>query len=549
MGRKATIRFRYVPLSTDSFGIDILSGSNHLYQSNSILWDNISLTPGFTTEMATNSLFTYLTSVLVNTDVKVILSSDTINLFSDSATIINFYSGGNINNTNLSNYGLVSTQNWISDYSVSSNVINLTWEGASDPEDSIDGYELFYKLSNSNTWIYLPFIKTSDSGTSYDFVINQQITHNFKVRTVDTSGLKSEFKYYDHVISPLFKISSISNSSDSCTLASPDKIVYVNNSNNTISKNDKVYTNSALTDVFDGTRNSITTLSSNTIARNWKMVTPTNVFYNCRIDANGEILDIPTQCILTYNSGLISNKTNVAKDACGYSIRSANKIYWDSTKQLIIGTKIFTNVEMTTAVLSGFYHVYYQDPVSQSEEEYIIRLDNTGSITFRSVFSTFCAYKPTSNNSSGSNSSNNSSSEVGCVDPLVLILLPNGTKLAGQIEVGDIILTIHDITRELGEFKVLSKKIVTQPKVVIKFTDGTEIKVSNTHKFLMYDNNWDQVFNLKVNDTIKGINIDKTILEILEIGDGDVVKLEIEDAHTYISDGLISHNTKIYQGI
>jgi hypothetical protein len=51
---------------------------------------------------------------------------------------------------------------------------------------------------------------------------------------------------------------------------------------------------------------------------------------------------------------------------------------------------------------------------------------------------------------------------------------------------------------------------------------------------------------LKGNETVKGLENDKTIEEIIKIGEGDVVMFEIEDAHTYISDGLISHNLKEY---
>jgi hypothetical protein len=62
----------------------------------------------------------------------------------------------------------------------------------------------------------------------------------------------------------------------------------------------------------------------------------------------------------------------------------------------------------------------------------------------------------------------------------------------------------------------------------------------------MNDNTWKQIFNLKGNETVKGLEIDKTIKEIVRIGEGDVVMFEIEEAHTYISDGLISHNLKQY---
>jgi hypothetical protein len=36
----------------------------------------------------------------------------------------------------------------------------------------------------------------------------------------------------------------------------------------------------------------------------------------------------------------------------------------------------------------------------------------------------------------------------------------------------------------------------------------------------------------------------KEIVSITDIGDGEVIKFEIDQAHTYITEGLISHNVK-----
>jgi tellurite resistance-related uncharacterized protein len=65
----------------------------------------------------------------------------------------------------------------------------------------------------------------------------------------------------------------------------------------------------------------------------------------------------------------------------------------------------------------------------------------------------------------------------------------------------------------------------------------------------MSDDTWKQIFMLKGDETVKGLENDKTIEEIIKIGEGDVVMFEIEEAHTYISDGLISHNLKFYYSL
>ena len=76
------------------------------------------------------------------------------------------------------------------------------------------------------------------------------------------------------------------------------------------------------------------------------------------------------------------------------------------------------------------------------------------------------------------------------------------------------------------------------------FDDDSEIKISDSHKFLMYNKQWLQAYKLVIGDIIKGIEVNKIVKSIEKIGIGSVIKFEINDAHTYVSAGLISHNTK-----
>ena len=122
---------------------------------------------------------------------------------------------------------------------------------------------------------------------------------------------------------------------------------------------------------------------------------------------------------------------------------------------------------------------------------------------------------------------------------------------AGDLNVGDSILTIHEHTRDPGTFKILEAERMIQPKVEIEFADGKKLKVSSTHKFLMSDDTWKKVCDISVGECVMGMNYDviydlssKEIVSITDIGEGEVIKFEIEDAHTYITEGLISHNVK-----
>ena len=138
----------------------------------------------------------------------------------------------------------------------------------------------------------------------------------------------------------------------------------------------------------------------------------------------------------------------------------------------------------------------------------------------------------------------------GCPDPDTLILCEDFYWVrAGDLNVDDKVITIHEHTRDPGTFKILEAHKMIQPKVEVEFVDGKKLKVSWTHKFLMSDDTWKKVCDISIGECVMGMNHNviydlgsKEIVSITEIGDGEVIKFEIEDAHTYITEGIISHN-------
>jgi hypothetical protein len=140
----------------------------------------------------------------------------------------------------------------------------------------------------------------------------------------------------------------------------------------------------------------------------------------------------------------------------------------------------------------------------------------------------------------------------GCPDPDTLIFCEDSHWVrAGELNVGDKVITIHEHTRDVGTFKILEAERMIQPKVEIEFANGQKLKVSSTHKFLMSDDTWKKVCDISVGEAVMGMNHDviydlssKEIVSITDIGDGEVIKFEIDQAHTYITEGLISHNVK-----
>lgn len=135
-----------------------------------------------------------------------------------------------------------------------------------------------------------------------------------------------------------------------------------------------------------------------------------------------------------------------------------------------------------------------------------------------------------------------------CSDPNTPILVNrNGTtKLAGELIAGDQVYTMHEATRDWGYYSVTHAEIVTQPKAVVTFDDGSILHVSLSHKFYLGKNIWRNLFNLAVGDQVATYTsgVKRTITSIEQTGPGPVVSLEVEDAHTYIANNIISHNNK-----
>lgn len=137
------------------------------------------------------------------------------------------------------------------------------------------------------------------------------------------------------------------------------------------------------------------------------------------------------------------------------------------------------------------------------------------------------------------------STNLGCPDPNELINIDVDKKVkAGDIKQGDLVWTMHEKTKEYGFFKVESTAIVNQFKMKFFFTNGKSVIVSNSHKFLMENGEFTLARDCKLGNKIKNILGHSEVSRIVRMGVGEVVKLEIEDARTYIVNDLISHNLK-----
>jgi hypothetical protein len=134
-----------------------------------------------------------------------------------------------------------------------------------------------------------------------------------------------------------------------------------------------------------------------------------------------------------------------------------------------------------------------------------------------------------------------------CIDPYtnILITKEGDTILAKDLSVGDIIYTYNYKKgfKSYGYYEVKYHNInYDNEKILITFDDDTDIITSNTHNFMLSDGSWRQVFEFNGDENIKGIYRDKKVVNMKNIGGGDVVVITVDSASTYISNGLISHN-------
>jgi hypothetical protein len=129
-----------------------------------------------------------------------------------------------------------------------------------------------------------------------------------------------------------------------------------------------------------------------------------------------------------------------------------------------------------------------------------------------------------------------------CPAPWTNILLKdNETKQAKDLKVGDLVHTQHEDTLKWGDYPVEAVKIIPdQKRLSFVFDDGVELVCSLSHKFYL-NNTWVEAKDIKVNDILTN----KKVTEVKPYENGDVVLITITDAHTYISEGILSHNKSL----
>lgn len=124
-----------------------------------------------------------------------------------------------------------------------------------------------------------------------------------------------------------------------------------------------------------------------------------------------------------------------------------------------------------------------------------------------------------------------------CPAPWMKILLSNSEKIpAGDLKVGMKVKTYHEETMEYGDYFVTYVKTLICKRILLKF-DHIDFVCSESHKFY-FNNTWVKAKDLKVGDIVNEHKLEK----VSDYDIGEVVKITVDEAHTYICEDLLSHN-------
>ena len=152
---------------------------------------------------------------------------------------------------------------------------------------------------------------------------------------------------------------------------------------------------------------------------------------------------------------------------------------------------------------------------------------------------------PSSSGYNGNSSSSSSSRELPyCPTPDMLIYMGEDKwKSAGELVIGDLVYTPHEITNIWDYYKVKYTQRAFQD-VISVVIGGKEIKVSEMHRFLTPEGNYIPLIDLNIGSSVVTLDGISHIESKKNIGLMEVVKIEVENAHTYVLEGAVSHNIK-----
>jgi hypothetical protein len=130
-----------------------------------------------------------------------------------------------------------------------------------------------------------------------------------------------------------------------------------------------------------------------------------------------------------------------------------------------------------------------------------------------------------------------------CPAPETLILLADGTtKPAGALVVGDVVRTRHEVTGEWGDYPVAAVSLHDSERLRVALHDGRELVASPDHRVFSHGA-FRHIRHLAPQFMVEGAAPGR-VVAVEPAAFGPVVQITVDDAHTYVSAGLLSHNAK-----
>ncbi|WP_163998688.1 tail assembly protein [Pyxidicoccus caerfyrddinensis] len=131
----------------------------------------------------------------------------------------------------------------------------------------------------------------------------------------------------------------------------------------------------------------------------------------------------------------------------------------------------------------------------------------------------------------------------GCPAPWVPVLLADGREVpAGELQVGDWVRTQHDATLAWGDFPVTGVAHLEADCWRVELDDGRAFVGTYNHR-VRTEEAWVEVRHLVPGARLVGACAG-VVRQVAPCGRGPVVRVTVEDAHTYQTAGFLSHNVK-----
>jgi len=430
-----------------------------------------------------------------------------------------------------------------------SNIINLTWNGATD-DIGISGYQIQWRTSTTSPWSQpilvnhnpnSPGNTPTSGGGSYSHTITQVRDHTFRIRIIDSVGQFSAYKTIAVSVDTATILISTRDSqiNDDLVCGFPVINSILLKDNNGVATT-TIINNLTFVKNFDNT-------TFNGQGRFWRILL-NNISYRCKIDTSGKI-ESHVQCssfnVKTFNissQGYDSNITN--GPICVADL--LNTIYFNN--ELVIGTIIYTSLNENGTLSDLFIGSNRYYLISDNDFYYIIQIQNNGSVSSIQDYTAVCQLDDPIN------------IDTCCfVKGTKITMFDYTTKNIEDVKIGDIIITYNEETKlqEPGEVvKVVSP--MRSDIVEYELSSGISIKSTTCHPYWVVNKGWSsfnpeitkKLYNFDVekieeSDVLLTIDNEEAIVDkITELITKKVItyNLGIMGNHTYYANNILVHN-------